>query len=207
MVLDVGGWDPRTVLLFLRVPLLKAWVPTAKKPGTLWGPLSSSSGHLLWFEEVSTPEAELKSSCCSNTPGSCCNWFPTYKENGINPELWSAPSSSWSCSKTVVSEVCVCMRVKPFLRYFSTKTLNCKLDYKKEEDREENKKRRRRRGAKRRRKGEERWEETVCLLLQSWMDSKAGAWNPAYLTQHWSHPLVPWGPEGPELQFSLKPPL
>ena len=109
---------------------LKTWIPTAKKPGILWGPQNSSfmPSFKAW-RKLALLRLNLKFSCCSNAPDSCCNWFPMYKENGINLELWSGSSSSWSCSKTLVSEVFVCMRVKPFLRYYRTKTQNYKLDY------------------------------------------------------------------------------
>ena len=73
------------------------------------------------------------------------------------------------------------MRVKPFLRYYRTKTWNDKLDYKRRRMGKKTKRKKRRgRRAKRRRRGGggERWEETVCLLLQSWTDSKAGALEP-----------------------------
>ena len=46
-----------------------------------------------------------------------------------------------------------------------------------EEDREENNEEKKKERSKEEEKGE-RWEETVCLLLQSWMDSKAGALEP-----------------------------
>ena len=161
---------------------LKTWIPTAKKPGILWGPQSSSfTPSFMARRELALLRLNLRFSCCSNAPDSCCNWFPMYKENGINLELWSGSSSSWSCSNTGVSEVFVCMRVKPLLRYYRTKTRNYKLDYKRRRMGKKTKRKKRRgRRAKRRRRGGggERWEETVCLLLQSWTDSKAGALEP-----------------------------
>lgn len=69
------------------------------------------------------------------------------------------------------------MGVKPFLRCYSTKTLNCKLDYKRGRMGKK-RKRKKRRGRGGEGGGEERWEETVYLLLQSWMVSKAGALEP-----------------------------
>ena len=59
MVLDVGGWDPRTVLLLLRVPLPQNLNSNSKEA---WDSLRASELflHAIFYglEEVSTPEAE-----------------------------------------------------------------------------------------------------------------------------------------------------
>ena len=154
MVLDVAAGIPELFCSFSEFLSLKTWMPTAKKPGSLRGPQNSSfTPSCMARRKLALLRLNLKFSCCSNAPDSCCNWFPMYKENRINLELWSGSSSSWSCSKTVVSEVFVCMRVKPFLRYYRTKTWNYKLDYKRRRMGKKTKRKKRRgRRAKRRRR-------------------------------------------------------
>ena len=88
MVLDAGGWDSRTVLLLLRVPLPQSLSSNSKQA---WDSVRASElllrpSFMVW-RKLALRRLNLKSSCCSNTPDSCCNWFPTYKENGINLEL------------------------------------------------------------------------------------------------------------------------
>ena len=71
------------------------------------------------------------------------------------------------------------MRVKPFLRYYSTKTLNYKLDYKRRRTGKKTKRRKRRRGAKRRRRGRDGRRQFAFCYKVGWIP-KLVPWNPAH---------------------------